>query len=485
MNLLQSIIENAGSYWELFPIAFKAIYFLIIWITIGIVILENRNPVKSMAWILVLFSLPIIGFLFYLILGRSKRKERLLNRRGFSQLMKRPLLAYQSQKSAIVGKKYPPLITFFRKTSHAFPFSDNRVELYSDGSAMVLALLKEIGAAKHHIHLEFYIFENDSLGRLIRDLLIDKVRQGVVVRLLYDDVGCWNVSQSYFDEMRRSGIEAAPFLEVRFPKFTSKVNYRNHRKLAVIDGSVAFIGGMNLAYRYCKGVAWGKWRDTHLRIEGQAAYGVQTAFLTDWYITTHHLITTQDYFPFIMNSGSVSVQIVTSEPVGKWRTLLQGLLQIIGGACSYIYLQTPYLLPTDALQMALQTAALSGVDVRIMIPQHADSKFIQWGSFSYIESLLSAGIKIYSYTDGFLHSKLWVVDDAVASVGSANLDFRSLEHNFEANAFVYNEAFAKEVKSLFLEDQQSSTRILKREWRKRPRIQKIGESMIRLLAPLL
>lgn len=478
-------MENVETYWELFPVAFKAIYFLTIWITIGIVILENRNPVKSMAWILVLFSLPIVGFLLYLIFGRSKRKERLLNRRGFSQLMKRPLLAYQSQRSKSSSQQYPPLLTFFRKTSHAFPFSDNQLALYSDGSSMVLALLKEIGAAKHHIHLEFYIFENDSLGRLIRDLLLDKVRQGVVVRLLYDDVGCWKVSQSYFDAMRSHGIEASPFLEVRFPKFTSKVNYRNHRKLAVIDGRVAFIGGMNLAYRYCKGVAWGKWRDTHLRIEGKGVYGVQTIFLTDWYITTRKLITAENYFPFINSRGNISVQIVTSEPIGKWRTILQGLLQIIGSARKYIYLQTPYLLPTDALQMALQTAALSGVDVRIMIPNYSDSKFIQWASFSYIESLLSAGVKIYFYTEGFLHSKLWVVDDSLASIGSVNLDFRSLEHNFEANAFVYNEAFAREVKNLFLEDQQSATRILKREWRKRARIQKIGESMVRLLSPLL
>ena len=382
-------------------------------------------------------------------------------------------------------KKYPPLISFFYKASHSFPFTDNGLTLYSDGSSMLLALFKEIGQAKHHIHLEFYIFEDDSLGRLLRDLLIDKVKQGVSVRLLYDDVGCWNVPQSYFNEMRRNGIEVSPFLKVRFPQFTSKVNYRNHRKLTVIDGSVAFIGGMNIANRYYKGVAWGKWRDTHLRIEGKAVYGVQTIFLTDWYITTKKLLTDECYFPSVKKSGHASVQVVTSEPIGKWRNILQGLLQIIASARKYIYIETPYLLPTDTLLIALQTASLSGVDVRIIIPKHSDSKFIQWASFSYVESLLAAGVKIYFYTAGFLHSKMWVVDDSLVSIGSSNLDFRSLEHNFEANAFIYNEAFAKEVKELFLKDQKESIRVQRKEWKKRSTLQKVAESVVRLLAPLL
>ncbi|MGL4851112.1 MAG: cardiolipin synthase [Phocaeicola sp.] len=478
-------MENWGINIELFPVAFNFIYSIIIGITIGLVVLENRNPVKTMAWILVLLSVPVVGFILYLFLGRSKRRERLLNRKGFTQLMKRPLLAYQSQESNKIVQKFPPLLTFFRRCSHSFPFEGNKVEIYSDGETMFLALLKELNRAKHHIHLEFYIFENDALGQLMRDILIDKARQGVKVRLLYDDVGCWNVSQSFFEKMRENGVKVAPFLEVRFPQFTSKMNYRNHRKLIIIDGRVSFTGGINIANRYYKGVNQGRWRDTLLRIEGKATYGIQTIFLTDWYITTHKLIDSACYFPAIQRMGDKLVQVVISEPIGKWRTILQGLLQIIGSARDYVYIETPYLLPTDSLLVALQTAALSGVDVRIMMPQHSDSKLVQWASFSYVDSLLTAGVKIYFYTEGFLHSKLWVVDDSLVSIGSTNLDFRSLEHNFEANAFVYDETFAKEVRAIFLKDQKTAMRIVRKEWKKRPPLQKITESMVRLLAPLL
>ncbi|MGL5979368.1 MAG: cardiolipin synthase [Phocaeicola sp.] len=478
-------MEVIEIYWTIFPIAFKIIYFLIIWVTIAVILFENRNPFKTMIWILVLIFFPVVGFLFYLLFGRSKRRERLLTRKGFTELMKRPLIAYQSQIVKHSHHTYPPLLSLFYRTSHAFLFVDNELDIYSDGSSMLLSLLKDIGGAKHHIHLEFYIFEDDSVGRLVRDLLIDKVRQGVEVRLLYDDVGCWNIPRNYFDEMKRSGIEISPFLEVRFPQLTSKMNYRNHRKLAIIDGCVAYTGGMNIAHRYCKGVSWGKWRDTHLRIKGKAAYGVQTTFLIDWYITTSHLITSEPYFPSIKSCGDKSVQIVTSEPVGRWRSILQGFLQIIGSANRYVYIETPYLLPTESLLLALQTAALSGVDVRILIPKYSDSKIVHWASFSYIDSLLEAGVKIYFYTEGFLHSKLWVVDDSLVSVGSTNLDFRSLEHNFEANAFIYNEAFAQEVKSLFLNDLKESVRIQQRKWKKRPLLQKMAESIVRLLAPLL
>ena len=238
---------------------------------------------------------------------------------------------------------------------------------------MYQELFRRIAKAKHHIHLEFYIFENDAVGRLLRDLLIDKAREGVSVRLLYDDVGCWDVNPMFYDEMLCEGIEVRSFLKVRFPQFTSKVNYRNHRKLAIIDGKVGFIGGMNIALRYLKGVPWGVWRDTHICLKGKAVYGIQTAFLTDWFAVDRTLLTSAQYFPKMDSVGTSVAQIVTSDPVGEWHDIMLGLVKAISCAQRYIYVETPYFLPTEQVMAAFQTAALSGVDVRLMIPKKADA----------------------------------------------------------------------------------------------------------------
>ena len=249
---------------EIFAVAFNVLYFVIIIGTIFIVILDNRNPVKTMAWVLVLFFLPIVGLVFYFFFGRSTRKEKLISKKGFTRLIKRPMAEYQAQKAFKCPDEQHQLMRFFRKVNNALPFEGNATEVFTDGYSMLYSLMKEISKAKHHIHLQFYIFEDDPAGRLLRDLLIDKARQGVEVRLLYDDVGCWKVPHAFFDEMRGAGIEARSFLKVRFPLFTSKVNYRNHRKIVVIDGRVAYTGGMNIALRYMKGFPWGIWRDTHM-----------------------------------------------------------------------------------------------------------------------------------------------------------------------------------------------------------------------------
>lgn len=249
--------------------------------------------------------------------------------------------------------------------------------------------------------------------------------------------------------MREAGIEVRSFLKVRFPLFTSKVNYRNHRKIVVIDGRVGFVGGMNLAERYMRGVAWGIWRDTHLLLEGKAVHGLQTAFLLDWYFVDRTLITSARYFPKIDCVGSALAQIVTSEPVGPWREIMQGLCMALMGARKYFYMQTPYFLPTESVLVAMRTAALAGVDVRLMIPMRADSRLTHLASCSYLADVLQAGVKVYFYKKGFLHSKLMVSDDELSTVGSTNIDFRSFEHNFEVNAFVYDVETALQMREIF------------------------------------
>lgn len=478
-------MDEAGIWGIVAVLAFRLVYLAVILFTIVIVLLDNRNPVKTMAWVLVLVFLPVVGLAFYFFFGRNTRKERLISKKGFSRLSKRPMAEYQAQEALGDFTGRNQLIPFFHRVSNALPFEGNDVQVFTDGYSMYQELFRRIAKAKHHIHLEFYIFENDAVGRLLRDLLIDKAREGVSVRLLYDDVGCWDVNPMFYDEMLCEGIEVRSFLKVRFPQFTSKVNYRNHRKLAIIDGKVGFIGGMNIALRYLKGVPWGVWRDTHICLKGKAVYGIQTAFLTDWFAVDRTLLTSAQYFPKMDTVGTSVAQIVTSDPVGEWHDIMLGLVKAISCAQRYIYVETPYFLPTEQVMAAFQTAALSGVDVRLMIPKKADAFITHKGTMSYLDELMKSGVKVYFYRAGFLHSKLWVADDEWASVGSTNLDFRSFEHNFEANAFFYDEKAVCTMKEIFLEDMKKCMTLSQKIWDKRSFKNKIVESVVRLLAPLL
>jgi cardiolipin synthase len=362
---------------EIFAVAFNVLYFVIIIGTIFIVILDNRNPVKTMAWVLVLFFLPIVGLVFYFFFGRSTRKEKLISKKGFTRLIKRPMAEYQAQKAFKCPDEQHQLMRFFRKVNNALPFEGNATEVFTDGYSMLYSLMKEISKAKHHIHLQFYIFEDDPAGRLLRDLLIDKARQGVEVRLLYDDVGCWKVPHAFFDEMRGAGIEARSFLKVRFPLFTSKVNYRNHRKIVVIDGRVAYTGGMNIALRYMKGFPWGIWRDTHIKIEGKAVYGLQTAFLTDWYVVDRTLITSSRYFPEVGIFGKALIQIMAdlSDAVialpGGCGTL-EELLEIITWKQLGLYLNPIVILNVNGFFDPLLEMLEKAIDENFMRRQHGD-----------------------------------------------------------------------------------------------------------------
>ncbi|MCD8182894.1 MAG: cardiolipin synthase [Bacteroides sp.] len=470
---------------QIASIAFDIIYFGAIIGTIIVIILDNRNPVKTMAWILMLMFLPVVGLVLYFFFGRSQRRVRIIGKKSYNHLLKKPMVEHLSQQSSALPMSYSRLISLFRSTNQAFPFDGNRVEVYTMGLSMLQSLLRELQKATQHIHMEFYIFEDDPIGRMVRDVLIDKARQGVEVRVIYDDVGCWHVPNYFFEQMREAGVEVRSFLKVRFSLFTSKVNYRNHRKIVVIDGRIGFVGGMNLAKRYMRGFSWGIWRDTHLLLEGKAVHGLQTAFLLDWYFVDRTLITSACYFPKLDNYGTSLAQIVTSEPVGPWKDIMQGLMLAITGAKKYFYIQTPYFLPTEAVAIAMQTAALSGVDVRLMLPLRADNRLTHLGSCSYLADVLHSGVKVYFYKKGFLHSKMMVSDDELSTVGSTNIDFRSFEHNFEVNAFMYDTETALQMREIFLQDQRECEPVFLKNWVKRAWYRKAAESVVRLLAPLL
>ena len=470
---------------QIAELAWNIIYFGLVISTVIVVVLDNRNPVKTMAWVLVLTFLPIVGLILYFFFGRSQRRERIISKKSYGRLLKKPKAEYLAQESASLPVGYTRLISLFRNTNQSFPFDGNQIDTYTSGATFFAALLRELQKATQHIHLEFYIFEDDAIGRMVRDVLIERAKAGVEVRVIYDDVGCWHVSDRFFESMREAGIDVRSFLKVRFPLFTSRVNYRNHRKIAVIDGCVGFIGGMNLAERYMRGIGSGIWRDTHLMIKGKAVHGLQTTFLLDWYFVDRTLITSASFFPKLDVCGTSLVQIVTSEPIGPWKEIMQGLVKAISCSKKYFYMQTPYFLPTDSVMVAMQTAALAGVDIRLMIPEHADSKLTHLGSCSYLADAMQAGVKVYLYKKGFLHSKLMVSDDELSTVGSTNVDFRSFEHNFEVNAFIYDKEVALQMREIFLQDQRDSVLLSLKAWTKRPWYRKAAESIVRLLSPLL
>ena len=467
--------------------------YLLIYVLVNIpamiaVLMDNKQPAKTMAWLLLLLFMPVVGIVLYIFFGQNTRKERLISNRSMDQLTKRSMLEFVEQENLHLPKRNKPLMNLFTNQNWAFPFKDNQVEIFTDGYGFFLTLLYNIGCAKEHIHLDTYIFEDDALGCLVADALIDKAREGVEVRVIYDDVGCWKVKDEFFERMRDASIDVHAFMPVHFPAFTSKVNYRNHRKLCVIDGKVGFIGGMNIAQRYVKGSHGQGWRDTHLRIEGGGVYAIQRAFLVDWYFVDRTLITDRRYYPpvDVQINNNCLVQVVTSSPVSPWPDIMQGYVRILLQAQRYVFMETPYFLPTEPVLFAMRTAALAGVDVRLMVPRHTDAKLVQWASRSYMMEAMEAGVKVYLYDKGFNHSKLLVSDDSLCTVGSTNIDFRSFENNFESNAFFFDESMALRVKAVFLQDQSHSFLVDDVAYFvKRPFLKRLFESVVRLLSPLL
>ncbi len=451
------------------------------------VLMDNRQPAKTMAWVLVIGFIPVVGVVFYLFFGINHRKERIISQGQMDELTKRSMLSFVGQHNFRVPERQKPLVDLFVNQNLALPFKDNRIDIMTDGYAFFPELLKDIAEATHHIHINIYIFEDDALGRLVADALMTKARQGVKVRLIYDDVGCWRVGNRFFEQMREAGVEVVPFLPVHFPLFTSKVNYRNHRKIIVIDGRIGYIGGMNIARRYVSD----KWRDTMLRVQGGVVYALQRAFLVDWYFVDHTLITDRIYYPPVSEeltakNHQLVAQVVTSGPMARYPEIMQGFVRIILAARRYIYIETPYFLPNEPILFALKTAALAGVDVRLMCPLYSDARFLDWASRSYLREIHEAGAKIYLYEPGFLHSKLLISDDSLVSCGSTNVDFRSLENNFEANVFVYDEGTALRLKKIFLDDQSQAVLLSDVPNRLHPKFYaRLWESFTRLVSPLL
>lgn len=478
--------------WNYILIAVLAVYALMVVASVYTVLFERRDPTRAFMWITVIVIFPVIGLLFFVFFGQNYRKRKIFKTRGLKNLRKLELLSQWQIKNLehIEDDEILPhidivkLLLYNSKTPITV---NNRLTILNNGEETFPAIFEALRAAKHHIHLEYYIIENDTLGEQLAEILCAKAREGVEVRLLYDDVGSWSLSPKYKWKLRKAGVQVKSFMPVVFPYLTSSVNYRNHRKIIVVDGEVGFMGGLNFADRYLHGTKRGVWRDIHLRIEGEGVRMLQITFMTDWFSTTKKEVSKSPlYFPNITKDyGKISCQFALSGPDSDYAVIMQGFFAAIARAKHYIYISTPYFLPGESLLTALKIAALSGVDVRILLPEDSDSRMVHWASRSYFTELLEAGLSVYLYTKGFNHSKIMVIDGTFGSIGSANMDARSFEDNFEVTAMIYNKTIAKEIEEDFLHDLEDSTLLTLEGWEGRKRKDNFKEAAARLFAPLL
>lgn len=450
------------------------------------VLLEELQPYKAMFWIMTIVFVPILGFVLYYFFGKSLHKKRLLSDRTQLIMAEHTIKEFVSQDNLVIPSRHESIINFFATTSMAFPFKNNKIDILTEGTDFFLSLLNDIGSAKSHIHLVTYIFSDDAMGRLLADALIDKVRQGVEVRVIYDDVGSWKTQNNFFTRLAEAGVDVKSFLPVRFPSLTGKVNYRNHRKICVIDGKTGYIGGMNIALRYAKGGRGKNWCDTHMRVQGAVVSSLQSAFVDDWYMVSCNKLTADKYYPPTTIANDCLAQVVLSSPLMPWNGLMQGYISIIYRARKYVYIETPYFIPPQPVLLALFTRALAGVDVRIILPEHTDQWFVEHAARSYVDKAHEAGVKFYLYRPGINHTKMLVCDDSLCSCGSTNVDFRSFENNCEANLFMYDTETALKMRILFTEDLKHCTKLSENYLFNNKNIrQKLLDGAIRLLSPLM
>jgi cardiolipin synthase A/B len=462
-------------------------------IFIGFVIfLENRHPTQTLTWLVVLGSFPLVGFIFYLLFGRSYRKERMYKKKYF--LDKQAFLTVEGEndprseeKAVQFGIQQSRLFTLAQKLGNSPISFDTATKTLTNGEETFYHILKELKKAKHHIHLEYYIIRNDHIGEKIKNILIEKAKQGVKIRFMFDAVGSWKLSKRYIVDLRNAGIETVPFGPVRMPFLNSKFNFRNHRKIIVIDGNVGFVGGLNIGDEYLgRDKHIGFWRDTHLMLKGEAVRTLQLIFLQDWYYMTNYSFLTSEYLsPQSSDKSHGGVQLIAGGPDNEWSVIKNIFFAMITSAKKSVWIASPYFIPDEDIFSAIKIAALSGVDVRLLVPNRPDKRIVFHASRSYFPELLEAGVKVYEYQRGFMHSKIVIVDHELASIGTSNMDMRSFHLNFEVNAFLYRTKSTQKLVTEYLNDLEDSKQLDLEIFRKRNFGIRLLESTARLLSPLL
>ncbi|WP_300022971.1 cardiolipin synthase [uncultured Maribacter sp.] len=463
---------------------FIGIYVIIALSIVLSILLNGAKPTKSLAWLLAIFVLPVGGIFLYLLLGRNRRRYKLIeHQKDLFRKMPKPNTEHINEFDG----KYGKLMTLSYKNSHFPPTTGNELKILKDGRTTFETIFSALEAATTRIHIQYYIFEEGDLANRLLTLFEEKIAHGVAVRMIYDGIGSFSLSKKYLKKLLEIGVEVYSFLPFKFGRYFYSLNFRNHRKIIVVDGKIAFTGGINVSDKYLKGqVGLGKWHDMHLRLIGSAATQLDQVFMTDWYLVSTKLlepisIKQNDSIEPIANE---LVQIVAGGPDDDFPVLEQTYFSMINMAKNYIYITNPYIIPGQAMVRALQTAALSGVDVRLLVSEKIDNQVVSWSVQSYFELFLKAGIKIYLFPDGFLHSKIMVSDDAVSSIGTANLDDRSFEQNYEVNAIMYHSKMAKLLKEDFLNDCKVSNELFYDEYVKRLWGKKLKQGVGRVLSPL-
>ncbi|WP_280769255.1 cardiolipin synthase [Salipaludibacillus daqingensis] len=493
LTVVSGFLFLTSDYWESWVVATFSIIFSLSAFFVAIVIfLENRHPARTLTWLIVLGTLPVVGFFFYLLFGQNHRKRKSFSEKAI--LDEQALHQIEGNKvidESKLNEMQPDRKKLFR-LAHKLannPISfQSETKILTDGKETFTNIKEALKRAKDHIHMEYYIVRDDEIGQEIKEILIERAQNGVEVRFLYDAVGCWKLNKTYINDLLEAGIEAVPFAPVRFPIVTHKMNYRNHRKIIIVDTHYGFIGGLNIGDEYLgKNKYFGPWRDTHLLVKGEVVRSLQLIFLRDWYYTTGESALKQDYLspalPTKPQDGGI--QMIASGPDTRWEVLKKLFFTMITTARKSIWIASPYFIPDEDILSALRVAALSGIDVRLLVPSRPDKRIVFYASRSYFPELLEAGVKIYEYHRGFMHSKLIIVDHEIASIGTANMDMRSFHLNFEVNAFLYQTRSVETLVSDYIYDMEHSTIIRYEMFKQRPFIQKVVESTSRLLSPML
>lgn len=471
-----------------------ALYLVNILLAFTVIFLERRNPTSTLVWILVLFLLPGIGAVFYFLLSQNLTRQKIFQLTTgeyqlYSALLNKEIDNQLNENLTFKDpamENYKDLVHLHQVQSKAILSQDNSVEVFTDGKEKFTELFKCILNAQSHIHILYYIVKRDSLGHQLLHILTEKAQEGVEVRFLIDALGN-RLSKNDLEPLVAAGGKVDLFFPSLLSYINFKLNYRNHRKLVIIDGQIGFIGGFNVGNEYI-GLKkkMGYWRDTHLKITGTAVHDMQTRFLLDWRAASGEEILRQpSYYPQPKTTGSCGIQIVSSGPESTQEEIKHGYIKMINSAKTQINIQTPYFIPDESILEALKIAALSGVDVRIMIPNKPDHIFVYWATYSFIGELLKAGVKAFIYNNGFLHAKTIVVDQNISSVGSANFDNRSFKLNFEVNSFLYDLKTSQKLHQAFENDLGFCTELTLEDYQNRPGVIKFKESISRLLAPVL
>lgn len=465
------------------------------------IIYETDTTTKTLAYLLLAIFVPIFGTIFYFAFGVNYRKRKIYSKKLHQNLemsarIQQQVVEHSSEMIDAcdeIDDQEKQLMYLLLNDTQSPVSNRNAVKVLLNGEEKFPEVISALRAAKHHIHIEYYIYENDEIGREIEEILIQKVKEGVDVRFIYDDFGARSIRRNIVKRLVANGVQAFPFMRVYFILFANQVNYRNHRKIIVIDGTTAFIGGINISDRYINKTENKDkskyWRDMHLRIDGPSVYYLQHIFLCDWnFCASEKIEPNINFFPkeSLSNKyGDKWVQIAASGPDSTTPIILYSLVKAISLAKREVIITTPYFIPGESLIEAIVIAALSGVTVHILVPANSDTLFVNSAARSYYRELLRAGVRIYEYQKGFVHTKSMVVDEEIAIVGTANMDIRSFDLNFEVNAIVYNDEVAKHVRDAFLEDVENSNEIQYKDWVKRPVLRVLREKIARLLSPML